>query len=170
MNTRAPRRLTTEAERELFYDVLADVKPLKVQAPRKKKASPQPKPASKPKPPAKIEKVAKRPVRTPDEPPAFGGHRAVQVRKGRVEPEAKFDLHGMTQETAHRALFGFLHRARANGARVVLVVTGKSGVLNRQFKPWLAQGEFGALVSGVSSAHKRHGGSGAYYVLLKRAR
>lgn len=167
----ARRRATTDEERSLFYETFADVKPLR----------PAAKPRARPKkvePPAKMPKTPKakapppppkplpKPVR--DVPPEIGGHRATQLRKGRGEPEARLDLHGMTQAEAHRALLRFLTRARANDARMVLVIPGKSGVLNRQFKPWLAQGEFASLVSGVSGAHKRHGGAGAFYVLLKR--
>jgi DNA-nicking Smr family endonuclease len=163
------RRIATEDERALFYETFADVKPLKphtkpVRA-KKKPPSPLPakaakaKPKAKPKPPLPV-------VR--DAPPEIGGHRTTPLKRGRLEPEARLDLHGLTQDAAHRALIRFLQRGRANGARVVLVITGKSGVLNRQLKPWLAQGELRALVSGVSTAHKRHGGAGAYYVLLKK--
>jgi DNA-nicking Smr family endonuclease len=164
------RRATTDEERSLFYETFADVKPLqphaKPAARPKKKAPPEPTKAAKPVKAAAKPKPALKPVR--DVPPEIGGHRATQLRKGRGDPEARLDLHGMTQSEAHRALLRFLTRARANEARMVLIITGKSGVLNRQFKPWLAQGEFAPLVSGVSGAHKRHGGAGAFYVLLKR--
>jgi DNA-nicking Smr family endonuclease len=166
MNPR--RRTTTDEERALFYETLSDVKPLRpVAKPPRAKTPPAAKPAKSAKPKASP-RAAPRPVR--DSPPEIGGHRAAQLRKGRGEPEARLDLHGMTQAEAHRALLRFLTRARSNEARMVLVIPGKSGVLNRQFKLWLAQGEFAALVSGVSGAHKRHGGAGAFYVLLKKAR
>jgi DNA-nicking Smr family endonuclease len=160
------RRVATEDERALFYETFADVKPLKPHtrpaAAKKKALTPpkatKPKAKAKPKPPAVVR----------DEPPEIGGHRTTPIKRGRLEPEARLDLHGLTQEGAHRALIRFLQRGRAMGARVVLVITGKSGVLNKQFKLWLAQGELKPLVSGVSTAHKRHGGSGAYYVLLKK--
>jgi DNA-nicking Smr family endonuclease len=168
--TEARRRVTTEAERALFHETLSDVKPLKaaVRPARAKKKLPPPPPslspfAAKPKAKAKPKLPAAR-----DMPPEIGGHRAAPMKRGRLEPEARLDLHGMTQEAAHGAAARFLVRARANGARVVLVITGKSGVLNKQFKLWLAQGEFRPLVSGVSAAHKRHGGGGAYYVLLRK--
>jgi DNA-nicking Smr family endonuclease len=167
------RRIATEAERALFYETLADVKPLR---PYAKPARARKKAAV---PPAKIAKVAKAKAEKPkssvkpppqprDVPPEIGGHRTTPLKRGRLEPEARLDLHGLTQDAAHRALIRFLQRGRANGARVVLVITGKSGVLNKQFKLWLAQGELKPLVSGASTAHKRHGGSGAYYVLLKK--
>ena len=165
------RRATTDDERLLFYETLSDVKPLRPVA-RPPARSRKPPPATKPAKAAKAKPAAK--PRTPaparNEPPEIGGHRAVHLKRGRAEPEARLDLHGMTQDAAHRALLRFLGRARANGARMVLVIPGKSGVLNKQFKRWLAEGAFAPLVSGVSAAHKRHGGAGAFYVLLKRVR
>ena len=147
MSTRAPRA-ATEAERALFYETLADVKPLKphAKAPRSKKTAPPPKPVTRAKP-------AKLPPHLGSEPPEIGGHRATHLRRGRIEPEATLDLHGMTQERAHRALVRFLQRGHANDARVVLVITGKSGVLNKQFRLWLGHADVRPLVSGVSAAH-----------------
>jgi len=164
MNTRVPRR-ATEAERALFYETLADVKPLKPQA-----KPPSPRPKKPPPKPVARGKPAKPPPRLDTEPPEIGGHRAVHMRKGRIEPEASLDLHGMNQERAHRALVKFLQRGRANDARVVLVITGKSGVLNRQLRLWLGHADVRPLVSGVSAAHRRHGGAGAYYVTLRKGR
>jgi DNA-nicking Smr family endonuclease len=161
------RRIATEAERALFYETLADAKPLRPQAKParpKKKAPPPPPKAAKPKAAAAAKPKPVAVAR--DAPPEIGGHRATPLKRGRLEPEARLDLHGMKQDTAHRAVLRFLQRGRVMGARVVLVITGKSGVLNRQFKLWLGEGELTALVSGVSTAHKRHGGAGAYYVLL----
>jgi DNA-nicking Smr family endonuclease len=161
------RRVATEDERALFYETFSDVKPIRPHAKpaaAKKKTPPPPK-ATKPKAKAK----PKPPPVVRDEPPEISGHRATPIKRGRIEPEARLDLHGLTQDAAHRTLIRFLQRGRANGARVVLVITGKSGVLNRQFKPWLAQGDLRSLVSGVSRAHKRHGGAGAYYVLLRKS-
>jgi DNA-nicking Smr family endonuclease len=166
----APRRVATEAERALFYETFADVKPIKPHAKparaKKKPVPPAPPKAAKAK--AKAKAKPKPPALVRDEPPEIGGHRATPMKRGRLEPEARLDLHGHTQDSAHRAVVRFLQRGQAMGARVVLVITGKSGILNRQFKLWLAQGEMKPLVSGVSAAHKRHGGAGAYYVLLKK--
>ena len=36
-----------------------------------------------------------------------------KLRRGRIEPEARLDLHGMTAERAHAALTGFILRAHA---------------------------------------------------------
>ncbi len=109
-----------------------------------------------------------------------------RVARGREPIEARLDLHGMTQMQAHAELLRFLRRAQSNGAKTVLVVTGKGstgysrggdpdanherGVLRRQVPMWLALAEFRLLVVGFDDAHAGHGGQGALYVRLRRAR
>jgi len=103
-----------------------------------------------------------------------------RVARGREPIEARLDLHGYTQTQAHAALLRFLHRAQADGIKTALVVTGKGtgkagsaherGVLKRQVPLWLALPEFRSLVVGFEDAHTGHGGEGALYVRLRRAR
>jgi DNA-nicking Smr family endonuclease len=84
----------------------------------------------------------------------------------------RLDLHGLDQDQARAVLSAFLHRAQDDGWRAVLVITGKGsrgdGVLRRMVPEWLATPAMRNLVSGVSEAHRRHGGAGALYVALKR--
>lgn len=95
-----------------------------------------------------------------------------KVRRGKIEASASFDLHGHTQDSAWSALPAFLIREQARGSRCVIVITGKGklgeGVLKRNFLHWLETGDARSLVSGYAPAHARHGGSGAFYVFLKR--
>ncbi|AXE66534.1 hypothetical protein BBF93_18120 [Hyphomonas sp. CACIAM 19H1] len=104
-------------------------------------------------------------------PPADRG-REKRVRRGKLDIAATFDLHGHTQISAARALPGFLIAQQADGARCVLVITGKGregqGVLRRNFLLWLESPEARALVSGYAESHPKHGGSGAFYVFLRR--
>lgn len=104
-------------------------------------------------------------------PPADRG-REKRVRRGKLDIAATFDLHGHTQVSASRALPGFLLAQQAEGARCVLVITGKGregqGVLRRNFLIWLEGPEARALVSGFAESHPKHGGSGAFYVFLRR--
>lgn len=94
-----------------------------------------------------------------------------RVRRGKLELAGRFDLHGHTQLSAEAALPDFLARKQAEGARCVLVITGKGkggeGVLRRNFLRWLEMPAARVLVSGYSEAHARHGGSGAWYVFLR---
>ena len=93
-----------------------------------------------------------------------------RVASGRSEIDGRIDLHGHTQAEAHAALSQFLGGAAGRGARLVLVITGKSGVLRRQVPQWLALPEFRGHVIGYETAHVAHGGEGALYVRLRRAR
>jgi len=99
----------------------------------------------------------------------IGGHAEAHLRRGRMEPEARLDLHGFTQESGYRALIRFLAKAQSEDKRLLLVITGKGGTLRAQLPFWLGQEELRALVAGVSEAHIKHGGAGAFYVFLKRA-
>lgn len=100
------------------------------------------------------------------------------LSKGRRAPEAKLDLHGMTLTVAERAVTGFIAQSSAQDRRVVLIVTGKGlrleggrvfgGRIRAEFLGWLDRAENRARVAGVRPAHPRHGGSGAFYVLLRR--
>ncbi|SLN56490.1 hypothetical protein ROJ8625_02820 [Roseivivax jejudonensis] len=107
---------------------------------------------------------------------AFG-----RLKRGKLAPEARIDLHGMTLDEAHPALVGFILSSHARGLRLVLVITGKGqredpydpmprrrGVLKTQVPAWLKMPPLGPVVLQVAEAHIRHGGTGAYYVYLRR--
>ncbi len=104
-----------------------------------------------------------------------------RLARGTETIDLRIDLHGKTQSEAHGALLGFLRRAQTEGARFVLVITGKGrtsgpgpsgerGILRRQVPLWLRLPEFRLLVLAVEDAHAAHGGEGALYVRLRRAR
>ena len=103
-----------------------------------------------------------------------------QLARGRVEIDARLDLHGKTQAQAHAELMRFLRRAQSEGAKFVLVITGKGafprnhggepGVLKRQVPLWLRAPEMRSCVSAFEQAHVVHGGEGALYVRLRRLR
>ena len=126
-------------------------------------------PAKTPTPPAAPEIPAAKPPKQPAPPQNRANEK--RVRRGKLELAGRFDLHGHTQLTAEAALPDFLARKQAEGARCVLVITGKGkggeGVLRRNFLRWLEMPAARALVTGYSEAHPRHGGSGAWYVFLR---
>lgn len=178
------RRALSDEERELWDLVSRQVKPLR--KPRVPKAHAAPRPESSPAGPAMRSALSPRPVAAapsprvtkPSIPPLapLGKRERTKLSRGRSEIEARLDLHGMTQTRAHRALTGFLHRAHQDGLTFVLVITGKgrsggeSGVLRRQVPEWLSLPEFRAFVVGFETAHIGHGGEGALYVRIRRAR
>ena len=178
------RRVLSEEDRELWDLVSKQVKPLrkhratKVHTTPRTEASaavPAPKPNLSPRPLAAA--PAPRPSK-PSMPPLapLGKRERAKLSRGRSEIDARLDLHGMTQMRAHRALTGFLHRAHHDGLTFVLVITGKgrsggeSGVLRRQVPEWLSLPEFRAFVVGFEEASIGHGGEGALYVRIRRAR
>jgi len=184
--TEPPRRKRglSEEDRALWESVAKQVKPL-----RKRRASKPPvvtmeadrkaalKPAAPQRPAAPPRIIA--PAR-PEPPPLapIGRRERSHLSRGRKEIDARLDLHGMTQTRAHRALFGFLQRAHHDGMTFVLIITGKGkvgaeserGVLRRQVPQWLGLPEFRTLVVGFEEAHIGHGGEGALYVRVRRAR
>jgi DNA-nicking Smr family endonuclease len=106
-----------------------------------------------------------------------------RLKRGKLSPEARIDLHGMTMDQAHPTLTRFILQSHARGLRLVLVITGKGkdrddggpipvrrGVLRHNVPGWLSAAPLGPVVLQVSSAHLKHGGGGAYYVYLRRLR
>lgn len=126
--------------------------------------------------PGLSEKLAQLPVKMDKK--AFG-----KLRRGKLVPEGKIDLHGKTLDQAHPALTRFILQSHAAGKRLVLVVTGKGkdrddggpipvrlGVLRHNVPHWLSVPPLAQVVLQVSEAHLKHGGGGAYYVYLRRNR
>jgi DNA-nicking Smr family endonuclease len=116
---------------------------------------------------------------------------AQRVRRGKIEVDAKLDLHGFSQVDAHQRLIRFILSAAGHGKRVALVVTGKGkpktsshswgeapredhftgrgeGVLKAQVPLWLGQSPLRERIFSVQQAHQRHGGSGALYIFLRK--
>jgi DNA-nicking Smr family endonuclease len=117
----------------------------------------------------------------------LNGSTAERLKRGEVEPQARLDLHGMTERGAHGALATFIRSAWSRGLRLVIVVTGKSGrapapdepfsmndnrrgILNSAAPRWLSEPELAALIADVRPAHRSHGGAGALYVYLRKNR
>ena len=113
-------------------------------------------------------------LRAPHDDPGKGiePRRKHRIAKERDPIGGRIDLHGMTQDRARATLEAFLRRSHDEGARAVLVITGKGvqgdGVLRRRTPEWLAAPALRDVVAGISEAHRRHGGEGALYVALKR--
>lgn len=98
-----------------------------------------------------------------------------KLAKGRLQLEARIDLHGMFQSEAHALLLSFIVRAYERGLRHVLVITGKGssmgsdGALKRAVPMWFAKPEFRHLISSYETSAQNHGGEGALYVRLARS-
>lgn len=84
--------------------------------------------------------------------------------------DAKLDLHGMTVATAHRVLIDFIWQQIKLQNRYLLVITGKgSGTLRSELPLWLSAPDLARVVARVEVAKPKHGGTGAYYIHLRKA-
>ena len=169
------RRPVTEEEMALFEAAMG-----------RRKLPEETRPAAKPEEQSKTHhhRLSLRP-----RPTGIDGGTAEKLRKGALEPDATIDLHGLTENAAHSALIAFVRNASRGGARLLLVVTGKGlkpaapdepfdleldrrtrGVLKAMTPRWLQEPDLGRFVADVRTAHRRHGGSGALYVYLRKER
>ena len=157
------RRKVSDEERKEFEQNFREARPIKIAAPKgsaKKKS-------------------------TALQPTGVNGATEDRLRRGQLEPDAKLDLHGMTEAAAYRALARFLVGAQQRGNRLILVVTGKGnpsrhessswmtsphGVLKQMVPRWLKEPELAPMIASTKAAHVRHGGEGALYVYLRKSR
>ena len=98
-----------------------------------------------------------------------------RLQRGDYEPQATIDLHGLTLIQAHDRLMHVVRRAMDQKQRLLLVITGKGNnsqpharTLKQAFEEWMSSPPFCPLVAHVCPAAKRHGDTGAYYILLKK--
>lgn len=176
-----------ESDAELWARVARSARPLRKGAvvPGAAPPKPRPKPAAK-QSPSPAAKPAPKPLVKPA--PAARGEAldrrtARKLAGGRLDVEARLDLHGMRQRDAHAALRRFLKLAHGKGYRHVLVITGKGapaddsrpfyqseerGVLRQAVPHWLSQPDLAHVVVSYSEAPRRLGGEGALYVRLRK--
>ncbi len=178
------RPLSTE-EAALWAETMAEIEPLSKQDQDQNQHQDQNTPTSgaeqaKPSPPsagAAAPRAPSLPDLAPGRTPGLDKRTAQRLKRGQLKVEAKLDLHGLTQDEAHQELADFLISAQGAGKRCVLVVTGKgltprgeSGVLRAMLPRWLNTPPLRERVLALHGAQPRHGGSGAFYVMLKRGR
>jgi DNA-nicking Smr family endonuclease len=165
------RRLTPD-ERKLWSRVARTVR---LAPGRVHDAEPEPEPEAHYTPtsanPPKAGQATNPVARRPSVPDDLSGQR--RIRRGQHEIDARIDLHGHTQDTAHREVVDFILRQAALGARCVLVITGKgrlgTGVLRARLFDWIANPDLRPFIAGYAAAHPRHGGAGAVYLFLRSA-
>lgn len=186
---RLPRGLTPE-EAELWARVVGTVRPLHGKVPVTA-FKPHVVDAPAAPPPPKVAKGVPAPLPPPLPPPApprpldRDGLDASWERKlarAAVHPDFTLDLHGHSLEAAHARLDHGLLQAVTLGARMVLVITGKPrptesadrgdrrGAIRAKLLDWLAAGPHAGRIAAVRPAHRRHGGAGALYVILRRSK
>ena len=105
-----------------------------------------------------------------------------KLKGAAIQPDFTLDLHGHSLDAAHARLDHGLAQAAAMGARLVLVITGRPrpveaadrgerrGAIRAKLLDWLAAGPHASRIAAVRGAHRKHGGAGAVYVVLKKPR
>ncbi len=169
----------TDSGDALWKRVTATVRPLGKKGPA---------PGARPLPRVRIRET---PVEAPDvssrrqtmpaETASLDGAWDRRVRTGRVDPERTIDLHGHTRDAAYALLADAIERAWRDDIRTLLVITGKSrpvqygderprGVIAANFAQWLDTPRLRPFIAATRRAHPRHGGSGAWYVIIRKKR
>jgi DNA-nicking Smr family endonuclease len=163
-------------EAELWARVTATIRPLSrdlqpAEQPQQRSAEAaraQPAAARAPLPSAKPVPIAEK---------TLDGSWDKRLSSGAVEPDRVLDLHGMNLDRAWAAIDRALEQAIARGERVVLLITGhhrpgeppvQRGRIRAAVHDWLAASPHSADIAAVRGAHRRHGGGGSLYLILRR--
>ena len=133
-------------------------------------------PVQRPREAAPVQQPAPQPALTVGKVVDMDRRMARRLKRGELPMDGRIDLHGLTLDQAHSALTSYIRGAYNRGARCVVVVTGKgkggdgTGKIRRETPHWLNQAGLRPLVLAVTEARTHDGGTGAFYVLLKRKR
>jgi DNA-nicking Smr family endonuclease len=167
-------------EEQLWRRVTATIRPLSRDVNEQEAIEKAPEKQPSPKP---VERFSRRPLQ-----PAVAASRTrfgatldaswdKRLRSGSVAPDRILDLHGMNLDTAWRAIDEGLERALDRSERVILLITGhhrpgeppvQRGKIRAAVHDWLAVSRHAADIAAVRGAHKRHGGGGSLYLILRR--
>lgn len=191
--SRPPRGLSPQ-EAQLWARVASTVKPLggrRAAAAAQTRMTEAAAASAVPQPPAKPKGRVPAPLLPPAPAPAptrpldrhgLDSSWEKKLARAGVHPDFTLDLHGHTLDSAHARLDHGLAQAAALGARVVLVITGRPrpaeaadrgdrrGAIRAKLLDWLAAGPHAGRIAAVRGAHRKHGGAGAVYVILRRPR
>ncbi len=178
-----PAKPAAVDEASLFRQAVADVTPLTQNRPLPTSPRPPPKARFRL---ADEAAVLRQLLHGPDEPdletgedlrylrPGISEQLLRQLRRGRYAIQAEMDLHGLNRQQAREELNAFLHECRTLDLRCVRIIHGKGrssphgrGVLKAAVNGWLTRCD---QVLAFCSARPADGGTGAIYVLLRRAK
>ncbi|WP_284126517.1 Smr/MutS family protein [Parerythrobacter aestuarii] len=156
--------------------------PIRSVAPTRSPPSATPKPRHMPTQPRNPVQPLPPSARKVAAPGNLDSHWDRRLKAGDIAPDFSLDLHDHGTDAAYQRLMNGMEQARSVGARVVLVITGRSrpvdpadratrrGVIRAKILDWLAASEHGEAIAAIRKAHRRHGGEGALYIVLRRSR
>jgi DNA-nicking Smr family endonuclease len=165
-------------ETELWARVTATIRPLSRQSPAKAEPH-RAQPSIEPRRPAvaAVREAAPEPPR-PRPGTTLDGSWDKKLQSGAVEPDRILDLHGLNLDRAWSAIDSALERAIGAGDRVLLLITGherpstppvQRGRIRAAVHDWLAASRHAPRIAAVRGAHRRHGGGGSLYIILRSA-
>lgn len=170
-------RLLSPEESALWARVASTIRPLS----RDKMSSPPPEALAQAAAPRKQAAPARQSRPSTAQSRALGstldGGWDKRLASGSVAPDRTVDLHGMTLDGAWRAIDRALDQAIARGDRLLLLVTGhhrpgeppiRRGAIRAAVHDWLAASRHASEIAAVRGAHRRHGGGGSLYIVLRR--
>ncbi len=186
-----PGRKLTDEEAELWARVASTVTPIGDVRPPRTAVSVPPPPKATGKPSGTVRQLVRPAPAAVPPPPVSRPSRSLEAHgldtrwdrklsRGAVQPDFTLDLHGASLDAAHSRLLHGLAQAKAMGARVVLLIAGKPravdaadrgqrrGAIRAKVIDWLAHSEHALDIAAIRGAHRRHGGPGALYIILKR--
>jgi len=181
-----PRGLSAD-EAALWARVALTVTPFRPQPAKPAPASPVPavqpqSPVKRAAPKGRIPPPLAAPRPSPAPAPGLDSSWERKLAQASIDPDFTLDLHGYTLDQAHGRLDQGLMQAKAMDARLVLLITGKSrpvdaadrgrrrGAIRAKVLDWLAAGPHAGDIAAIRNAHRRHGGEGALYLVLRRRR
>lgn len=100
-----------------------------------------------------------------------------RLRDGAIRPDRIVDLHGMSLDGAWQTIDGALDSAISSGERLLLLITGhrrpgdqpvRRGAIRTAIHDWLGASRHARDIAAVRAAHRRHGGGGSLYIVLRR--
>jgi DNA-nicking Smr family endonuclease len=171
-----PRRLSAE-EAALWRRVVESVTPLHGPL-AEMPAPPMPVPDAEPPRKVAVRSKAAEPAKKATPGTTLDASWDRRLARGLVQPDRSLDLHGHNLATAYDLLDRRLGEAVADGARVLLLITGKPpskeragrGAIRAAVGDWLAVSPYAGDIAAVRNASPRHGGAGALYIVLRRRR
>lgn len=166
-------------EAALWSRVAETIRPLSREPLNGKTVEPAPKPVPARSPARTVVKAPSppRPKPVPIGSRTLDGSWDKKLRSGSIEPDRILDLHGMNLDTAWSAIDRSLDLAIARGDRLVLLITGhhrpgeppvQRGRIRAAVHDWLAASRHADRIAAVRGAHRRHGGGGSLYLVLRR--
>lgn len=169
-------------EAALWARVAATIRPLSREPAREAQPAPQPasaQPITQPRGriPAPRPPVAKPAAARTLETATLDGGWDKRLGSGSVQPDRTLDLHGHNLDRAWEAIDRALEQSIAAGDRVLLLITGherrgeppiERGRIRAAVHDWLAASRHASRIAAVRGAHRRHGGGGSLYIILRR--